>query len=297
MKITSITTFLAIFGAGALFAQDNLELGAETEKDELDTATEIGEVETVKNPELDNQAERGGTYTTDKVIPKIQRNTPDPTQGELSKIPPDEKQVLSTHMERASVFVRGIRLQEALDEIYKAEAIAKKFEANFYQLHNLKGAIFTKMRDFGQARSAFDKAIALDPESFHPQFNLAELNFVEQKWVDAEKSFTRLVERYGNKKLGQPLEIEETTERLMQFKILICMLMQGREDDANELMSQFNYLEDNPAYYYGNAAVEFAKENKEEAQGWLDSAKRIYAANLLEVFIDSFVEVGWVETL
>ena len=73
--------------------------------------------------------------------------------------------------------------------------------------------------------------------------------------------------------------------------------MQGREEDAMAIIKDFGYLEDNPAYYYGNAAVEFSKEKKEEAQTWLESAKRIYDPGLLEVFIDSFVEVGWVETL
>jgi len=137
----------------------------------------------------------------------------------------------------------------------------------------------------------------LDPESFHPKFNLAELEFVEQRWVNAEKAFGGLVERYGDKPIDEAPEIELTTERLMQFKVLICMLKQGRDQDAQGLIDKFNYLEDNPAFYYGNAAVQFSNEDKDEAQTWLNSAKRIYDPSLLEVFIDSFVEVGWVETL
>lgn len=298
MKITILTTFLTFSVSSILLAQDGVELAAPVEKDKLDNAVEIEDVETVNNPELAEAAERAGNARTNsEKIPTIKRKTPDPTSGELSKIPPTERQVLSNHMQRASVFVRGIRLQEALDELFKAETITKKYKANFYQLHNLKGAVYTKMREFNQSRESFEKAIALDPESFHPQFNLAELEFVEKNWVAAEKAFGKLVERYGNKSPGEDLEIEQTTERLMQFKLVICMLMQGREDDALEIIKKFNYLEDNPAYYYGNAALEFSKEKKEEAQTWLESAKNIYDPSLLEVFIDSFVEVGWVETL
>lgn len=281
-----------------LSGQDSpLETQQEVEKDTLDKSTEIEEIETIKNPELESQAERAAGVQSSEELPVIQRRTPDPTSAELAKIPPTERQVIGNHMQRASVFVRGIRLQEALDELFKADAIAQKYKANFYQLYNLKGAVFTKMREFGQSREAFQAAVELDPESFHPQFNIAELEFVEKNWVAAEKAFSALVDRYGNKAPGERLEIELTTERLMQFKVVICLLMQGREEDAKEVLSRFNYLEDNPAYYYGNAAVQFALGNKEEAQSWLESAKRIYDPGLLEVFIDSFVEVGWVETL
>jgi tetratricopeptide (TPR) repeat protein len=298
MKTTILITLLTFSTSGLLLAQDGVELAAPIEKDKLDETTEIGEVETVNDPALAEAAERAGnTRSSSEKVPEIKRETPDPTGAELAKIPPTERQVLSNHMQRASVFVRGIRLQEALDELFKAEVITKKYKANFYQLHNLKGAVFTKMREFEQSRSSFDRAIALDPESFHPQFNLAELEFVEKRWVSAEKAFSKLVDRYGKKPLGEDLEIEQTTERLMQFKIVICMLMQGREEDALAVIKDFGYLEDNPAYYYANAAVDFSKEKKEDAQTWLESAKRIYDPGLLEVFIDSFVEVGWVETL
>ncbi|MEZ5328190.1 MAG: tetratricopeptide repeat protein [Verrucomicrobiales bacterium] len=297
MKITILTTVLTFSTSALLFGQDGVELAAEIEKDKLDQTTEIGEVETVDNPDLAEAADRAGNVAPSEKLPVIKRKTPDPTAAELAKVPPTERQVLSNHMQRASVFVRGIRLQEALDELFQAEAVTSKYKANFYQLYNLKGAVYTKMREFEQSRTAFDRAIEIDPESFHPQFNLAELEFVEKNWVAAEKAFSALVDRYGNKPLGEDLEIELTTERLMQFKIVVCMLMQGREEDALAIIKKFNYLEDNPAYYYGYAAVEFSKGNKEEAQTWLESAKRIYDPSLLEVFVDSFVEVGWVETL
>jgi tetratricopeptide (TPR) repeat protein len=297
MKNTILTAVLTFSTSALLFGQDGVELAAPVEPDSLDKTTSIPEVETVNNPDLEQAADLAGNVAPSEKMPEIKRKTPDPTSAELAKVPPTERQVLSNHMQRASVFVRGIRLQEALDELFQAEAVTNKYKANFYQLYNLKGAVYTKMREFGQSRTAFQKAIELDPESFHPQFNLAELEFVEKNWVAAEKAFAKLVERYGNKPLGEDLEIELTTERLMQFKVVICMLMQGREEDALAIVKKFGYLEDNPAYYYGNAAVEFSKEKKEEAQTWLESARRIYEPSLLEVFVDSFVEVGWVETL
>ena len=294
------TIIALVWGAIApigVWAQDPLELkDEEALKDPLDKKTEIEAPATVANSDLDSQAQKG-TFRSDEVQLKQVRKGPDPTANNLAKIPPDKRNELKDHMSRASVYVRGIRLQEALDELFKAEAIANEFDVKFFQLHNLKGAVYTKMRSFEEARVEFEKAIAIDGESFHPQFNLAELDFVEERFQGAEDGFSKLLERYGGLTPDGFRQILESTERLMQFKVLICMLKEGREEDATNLIAKFNYLEDNPAYYYGNAAVEFSKENKEEAQSWMKSAERIYDPAIREIFMDSFVEVGWVETL
>ena len=66
---------------------------------------------------------------------------------------------------------------------------------------------------------------------------------------------------------------------------------------AQKSVSAFSYIDDEPVYYLGHAAIEFSKGDKAAAQEWLDSANRIYTAQQVTIYMDSFIEIGWVETL
>ena len=83
----------------------------------------------------------------------------------------------------------------------------------------------------------------------------------------------------------------------MDFKIFICRLKQGDEAGAREILKKFDYLDDQPAFYYCNAAIHFDKDEEGEARKWLASAGKIYPRAQLDIYTDSFVEVGWIENL
>ena len=75
-------------------------------------------------------------------------------------------------------------------------------------------------------------------------------------------------------------------------------LQQKKDSEADQILKTFDqYDADSPAFYYGNAVKLFIKENKEGANEWLESAKRIYPKEVNEVYNDSLVEMGWLETL
>jgi hypothetical protein len=170
----------------------------------------------------------------------------------------------------------------------------------------------------------------LHPTSFQPKFNLAELDFVEKKWAEAYTDFAELITylQAQNTKLAtelkRPLDApvqaalqntvksNDSTIKLMQYKQVISLLKQGKTDDAKALTATFSYLDDEPLHYFAHAAHAFAAaEAKEktlpagkkaeaeraEAQTWLDSANRIYPQALITIYLDSMIEVGWVETL
>jgi len=223
----------------------------------------------------------------------------DPSLDKLKSLKPEQVEKIKKAINEASSFVGGIRLQEALQRLAEAEAI----EPDLFMVHNLKGAVFTKMRLFDPARESFKKARQLNPGSFHPKFNLAEIDFVEAaskaragdetgaatQFATAQKQFEALVA--GN--------ADEGTRKLMQFKIVICQLKQGQVGEAEKSVKGFSYIDDEPVYYMGHAAIEFHKGDKAEAQTWIDSANNIWrtAPQSVTIYMDSFIEVGWVETL
>lgn len=208
----------------------------------------------------------------------------------LEKLTPEQRLAASKGVAEVAGFMRGVRLQEALEKLNDVEAIT----GEFHIVSNMRGAVFTKMRDFPAARAEFEKAIQLTKgqpkENFHPSFNLAEINFVEQKWATARTSFTELLARNSVPDVG--------TRRIMEFKILICFLKEKNAAAAQSQAEKFDqYDNDSPAYYFAKACFAFAKDDKEEAEEWLASAAKIYPKEINNVYQDSLVEVGWLQSL
>ncbi len=132
---------------------------------------------------------------------------------------------------------------------------------------------------------------------------------MEKRWEPARTSFQELIKLNDNNKLQQVAKLDgdakerverqfASTSRLMQFKILICQLQEKKNAEAEALLKEFKpYDDDSPAYYFGNAAAAFARNDKEAAEEWIASAKNIYSSDVNEIYVDSLVEMGWLQTL
>lgn len=218
---------------------------------------------------------------------------PDPAQVDLpglEKLTPEQRAEVVRELGSVGTYVRGVRWQEALEKLTVVERITG--ESHFVE--NLRGAVYTRMRDFKAAREHFQKAVSLSDgggmEAFHPRFNLAEIDFVEKKWEDSIAGFTKLLEDENRP--------DKTSDVLMKFKIMVCEYQLKRPDKAQAIAKTFDQYDDKtPAYYYAEAVRCFAGDNKDEATEWLESARRIYPPEVNEVFNDSLVEVGWLESL
>jgi|TARA_B100001093_G_scaffold463170_1_gene478991 tetratricopeptide (TPR) repeat protein len=209
----------------------------------------------------------------------------------VANLKPAQKYEIQTLLQEAATFIQGIRLQEGLDRLIQIEAISP----DLYQTYNLRGAIFTKLRDFGKARQAFNKALELQPGLMEALFNLAELDFVEKKFASSVSSFTSL-------KANNP-NLRPETIKLIDYKLFIATLLQSQaKGDAHEkkalaMLDGFDFLDDYPVYYYGQAALAFNNDDKEEAESWMTTAQRIYNKTTQTIYIDALIEMGWVDSL
>lgn len=238
-----------------------------------------------------------GSALPDNLAPRP-ANPDDPSKRVLEKLPesvqnlkPAQRIEISRLLREAATFIQGIRLQEGLDRLIQIEAITP----DLFQTYNLRGAIYTKLRDFGKARAAFKKALSLEPGLMEAQFNLAELDFVEKKFSSAESAFRALRESNPNLRLE--------TSKLIDYKLYISTLMQsGATGDAKHkaamaMLDGFDFLDDYPLHYYGKAVKAFQEDNKEEAEEWMASAGRIYDKPTQTIYIDALIEMGWVDSL
>jgi len=177
------------------------------------------------------------------------------------------------------------RVREALDKLDEAEKLAP----NNPVVNNVRGSLYTAIRDFEKARESFVKAEALSPAAFEPKFNLAEINYVEGKYPEAQASFNKLLIDYP--------KIPVNVRHLTLFKIVVCQLKQGLVDDAKKTMATFTFMDDTPAYYFANAAMIFHHGNKVEGQEWVAKAGKIFKDPENMPYLDTLMEARWLPSL
>jgi len=203
----------------------------------------------------------------------------------LKENTPEERESFARHLAAAARLMQSSEVQASLEHILEAEAISIKY----FALHNLKGAAFSKVRDFEKARVSFAKCLELKPDSLEAKFNLAEMDFVQKDYEKAFEAFNSL--------LSDNPVMPAQTRNLLLYKNYLCLLVLDRSEEAEAILEKFRFDSDTPEYYFGNAAKYFQAEDKEEARGWLKSAARVYDRSLQTLFLDSIIEIGWIETL
>lgn len=128
---------------------------------------------------------------------------------------------------------------------------------------NLRGAILTKMNRFEDARTEFEKSLKLDPQFFPARFNMGEILFLEGKNEEALSYFATLNDNYWR-------------NELIEFKLVILFAVTGRLEDAERLLGRMRYPGDSPAWYYANAAYQYAAKDPKESLKYLQAARSIF---------------------
>ena len=205
------------------------------------------------------------------------------------KLSPQERKEIAALMRKAAGYVSGIRLLEAMEALNEVETYTKEY----YRTYNLRGAIYTKLRDFSKARTNFKKVLELQPGAQEAEFNLAELDFVEKKWEKAFKAFSAL--RSDDMRKGD--------KNIIDYKLFLCKLMQSKSKGdafyqaALEIQKNFNFLDDQAGYYFANAALAIKEDDRTEANRWMNSADKIYGRRRTAPYRDAFIELGWLDPL
>jgi len=153
---------------------------------------------------------------------------------------------------------------------------------------NLRGVALMRLKEYGRAEKALQKARELDPNLWEARFNLAELSFLQKKWGEARERFEALA--------AQPNEPgQETTADLIQFKIFLSDLLGGRQKEAAAMRDRFESLGGSPLRYYARAALAFREKDETGARVNLRAADKSGSEQSHALFLESFYEVGWME--
>ena len=187
---------------------------------------------------------------------------------------PEEKFKV-TYIRAAQAFSRN-DLENAIKFLDMAEQ-AKPGQAN---TANLKGAIYTRQRDWPKAQAAFEEALKLQPDLPMAQFNLGEVLFLNNKYKEARDRFQIFLNSQPKNDLGL-------------YKIFLCDLLGDDKTKAQNFLSSLQPSPNSPIYYFSKAAEAFAQGNKAAAMEFVGSAYRIYPPDANATFADSLVEKGY----
>jgi tetratricopeptide (TPR) repeat protein len=185
-----------------------------------------------------------------------------------------DQRTFSAGLERATAAFNQGKFAEAEKQVDAAE----KAEPNRPEIPNLRGAIFTKQKRFGEASQQFNQALALDPKFYPAKFNLAEVNLLQGKYPDAAREY-------------QELKQVDPDSELLDFKLAICALLSGEDGRAVTMVDLMKFPGKTPAYYYARAAIAMKRGQKEEAQKYLENVKKYYSDEQCAYFAQSLKEV------
>ena len=175
-------------------------------------------------------------------------------------------------------------LREALQQLDAIDARQPDMAA----AKNLRGVALMRLGEYGVAEKALQKARELDPGLWEARFNLAEIPFLRKSWAEARDRFEALAE-------GKSEQAQGATGDLIQFKILLTYLLEGKEEKAAEILDRLQTSTASPAYYCGKAAIAFRHRDETEARVALKAAEKSFSPRLHQLFVESFYEVGWME--
>ena len=196
-----------------------------------------------------------------------------------------KKKSFTEHLFEAQKLFNQKRIFECLDALTEANLILP----NHPNVLNLYGACYVEFRDFKKATRTFEKALKEQPEDVNVLFNLAEISFVTHDWNEALKRFEKIQTVYAEKLT--------TMQPLIQFKVLLCKLKLGKVDEVRKEVETFTFKEDNPLYYYGNAAISYYDDEAVKAEEWLGRARRVFGGGAaLAPWQDTLIEFGYVKS-
>jgi tetratricopeptide (TPR) repeat protein len=173
---------------------------------------------------------------------------------------------------------------EALKEL---DAIDAR-QPDLAESQNLRGVIMMRQGIYDKAETALREALRIDSKFWNARFNLAEIPFLKKDWADARNRFQELLSSNAS-------ELQGEATQLIQYKILLTYLLEGKENMVDSLLAKFELSPDTPAVHYANAAIALQQNKGKEAKDWMAQAEKNFSPQLNKLFAESLYEVGWLQ--
>jgi Tfp pilus assembly protein PilF len=192
----------------------------------------------------------------------------------LTRLSIADQRTANAALERAANAFNQGRFEDAEKQV---EAAARA-DSRKPEIPNLRGIIFTREKRYDEAEQQFKQALALDPKFYPAKLNLAELKLGQGKYAEAALEY-------------QSLKEMDPQSELLDFKLVLCALLEGEQSKANGIVDLMKFPGKTPAYYYARAAIALKRGEKETAQRYLENGKKYYSEQQCRVFAQALKEI------
>jgi tetratricopeptide (TPR) repeat protein len=201
-----------------------------------------------------------------------------------------EERASKTKVVAKTAFEKGLQAYEQrdFDSAARLTEQADTAEPNQPQVLNLRGAILLEQQKYDEAERFFKQALKADPKFREAQFNLADVPFRNKDYAESRDRFQALLKQ-------TPGGDKNQAAQLINFRIFLTYLLEGKDSRAQKLMDQFQFSGDTPALYYAEAAWEFKHDNADKANDWITSARKIYPSASNAQYAAGFYDLGWLK--
>jgi tetratricopeptide (TPR) repeat protein len=194
------------------------------------------------------------------------------------------KAELQTMYDKAFRAFDANNFPEALKEL---DAIDAR-QPDLAESQNLRGVILMREGIYDKAEAALNEALRIDPKFWNARFNLAEIPFLRKDWPEARKRFEEMLS-------SNAAELQGEATQLIQYKILLTYLLEGKENMVDSILAKFELSPDTPAVHYANAAIALQRNDAKGAKNWMVTAEKNFSPQLNKLFAESLYEIGWLQ--
>lgn len=143
---------------------------------------------------------------------------------------------------------------------------------------NLRGAILTKLGQHEEARELFRSILSTDPDYFPAAFNLGEVEFLRGDHAGALEIF-------------QGMRRRDPRNELVRFKVFLCQLLLGQDEDAAKIARGLIPAGSTPAWYYAQAMLARKSGDEKSAAKHISVARAIYTDSGCRLFDESIESI------
>jgi len=164
----------------------------------------------------------------------------------------------------------------ALDEIKQALAV----DPTFADAYNLRGLVYMRLDDAGQAEDSFRRAIALNPRESNTLHNYGWLLCQQNRFGDAQQQFSAA------------LSIPTYTDRAKTLMTQgVCQLRAGQRAEAERSLTQAYEIDaGNPVVGFNLASLLVQREDWSRAQFYIRRVNNSPAANAETLWLGIKIE-------
>ena len=156
---------------------------------------------------------------------------------------------------------------------------------------NLLGVVLLKQRAYDRAEAAFARAVAIDPDLWAAQFNLAEVPYQRKDYAKARTRFDRLLAQTDRYKENRKWE-------MVLYKVFLSGLLTGDEAGARKKLAKLSAAPGtNPVLAYAEAAAAFHRKDAAGAQKAIATAQSKFPRETNDLFSEPLVQAGWLTLL